>query len=51
MDKVTQYIKENWEKTFHPANELAGDVKINHPYVSPCATAEVHRYFAENEKI
>lgn len=38
MDKVTQYIKENWEKTFHPASELAGDVKINHPYVSPCAT-------------
>ncbi len=37
MDKVSLYIKENWQKTFHPANELAGDVKINHPYVSPCA--------------
>lgn len=38
MDKISSYIKENWIKTFHPANELAGDVKINHPYVSPCAT-------------
>ena len=32
------YIKGNWIKTFHPASELAGDVKIDHPYVSPCAT-------------
>ncbi len=38
MDKVTAYIKENWEKTFQPASELTGDVKIKHPYVSPCAT-------------
>ena len=38
MDKVSAYIKENWAKTFHPASELAGDVKIDHPYVSPCAT-------------
>lgn len=38
MDKVTEYIKSNWIKTFHPAKELGGDVKINHPYVSPCAT-------------
>ncbi len=38
MDKVSLYIKENWVKTFHPANELAGDLKIDHPYVSPCAT-------------
>lgn len=38
MDKVSLYIKENWTKTFHPANELGGDVKIKHPYVSPCAT-------------
>lgn len=37
MDKVSAYIKENWQKTFHPASELAGDVKIDHPYVSPCA--------------
>ncbi len=51
MDKVTQYIKEHREKTVHAASELAGDVKINHPYVSPCPTAEVYRYFAENEKI
>ena len=38
MDKVSLYIKDNWQKTFHPAKDLAGDVKINHPYVSPCAT-------------
>ena len=37
MDKVSLYIKENWHKTFHPANELSGDIKIEHPYVSPCA--------------
>ncbi len=37
MDKVSLYIKDNWHKTFHPAKELAGDVKIDHPYVSPCA--------------
>ncbi len=37
MDKVSLYIKENWQKTFHPASELAGDVKVDHPYVSPCA--------------
>lgn len=37
MDKVSLYIKENWTKTFHPANELEGDIKIDHPYVSPCA--------------
>lgn len=51
MDKVTQYIKEHREKTVHATSELAGDVKINHPYVSPCTTAEVYRYFAGNEKI
>ena len=38
MDKISLYIKGNWIKTFHPASELAGDVKIDHPYVSPCAT-------------
>lgn len=38
MDKVSQYIKENWKNTFHPASELAGSVKIKHPFVSPCAT-------------
>ncbi len=38
MDKISLYIKENWQKTFHSANELAGNVKIDHPYVSPCAT-------------
>ena len=38
MDKVSKYIKENWTKTFHPASELVGNVKVNHPYVSPCAT-------------
>lgn len=38
MDKVSLYIKENWKKTFHPAKDLGGNVKINHPYVSPCAT-------------
>lgn len=38
MDKVSLYIRENWTKTFHPAEELAGDVKVDHPYVSPCAT-------------
>ena len=37
MDKVSAYIRENWQKTFHPASELAGDVKVDHPYVSPCA--------------
>ena len=37
MDKVSLYIKENWTKTFHPANELEGDIKIDHLYVSPCA--------------
>ena len=37
MDKVSLYIKENWKNTFHPANELSGDVKIKHPFVSPCA--------------
>lgn len=37
MDEVSKYIKENWEKTFHPAKELIGDVKIKHAYVSPCA--------------
>lgn len=37
MDNVSLYIKENWHKTFHPANELSGDIKIDHPYVSPCA--------------
>ncbi len=36
MDKVSAYIKANWEKTFHPAHELKGDIKIKHPYVSPC---------------
>lgn len=36
MDKVSLYIKENWVKTFHPASELGGEVKIKHPYVSPC---------------
>ena len=38
MDKVSIYIKDNWEKTFHPAKDLGGEVKVNHPYVSPCAT-------------
>lgn len=38
MDKVTAYIKENWEKTFHQPGELTGKVRIKHPYVSPCAT-------------
>ncbi len=38
MDKISQYIKDNWTKTFHPAKDLAGDVKVDHPYVSPCAT-------------
>lgn len=38
MDKVSSYVRANWEKTFHPASELIGSVKINHPYVSPCAT-------------
>lgn len=37
MDNVSLYIKENWHKTFHPANELSGEVKLDHPYVSPCA--------------
>lgn len=37
MDNVSLYIKENWHKTFHPAKELSGDIKIDHPYVSPCA--------------
>ena len=36
MDEVSKYIKENWEKTFHPATELIGDVNIKHAYVSPC---------------
>ena len=36
MDKVSAYIKENWTKTFHPAKELVGSVKVDHPYVSPC---------------
>ncbi len=38
MDKISLYIKDNWVKTFHPAKDLTGNVKINHPYVSPCAT-------------
>ena len=38
MDKVSSYIRANWEKTFHPSSELIGSVKINYPYVSPCAT-------------
>lgn len=38
MDKVSEYIKSNWAHTFHPAAELAGNVKIDHPYVSPCVT-------------
>ena len=38
MDKVSLYIKENWKNTFHPASELSGDIKIDHPYVSPCST-------------
>ena len=38
MDKISSYIKGNWIKTFHPASELGGDVKIDHPYVSPCET-------------
>lgn len=37
MDKVSAYIKENRQKTFQPASELAGDVKVDHTYVSPCA--------------
>ena len=37
MDKVSLYIKENWENTFHPADELAGEIKIKYPFVSPCA--------------
>ena len=37
MDKVSLYIKENWKNTFHPADELAGEIKIKHPFVSPCA--------------
>ena len=36
MDKVSLYIKENWRKTFHPAGDLSGEIKIDHPYVSPC---------------
>ncbi len=45
MDKVSKYIKNNWSKTFHPANELAGEVKIHHPYVSPCATEHYTEMF------
>jgi len=37
MDKISLYIKENWQKTFHPAHELSGSIKIDRPYVSPCS--------------
>ncbi len=36
MDKVTEYIKENWTKTFHLPEGLRGNVKITRPFVSPC---------------
>lgn len=36
MDKVTEYIKENWPKTFHSPEELRGNVKITRPFVAPC---------------
>lgn len=36
MDKVSEYIKNNWVHTFHPAKDLTGSVKIDHPYTSPC---------------
>lgn len=36
MDKVTEYIKRNWVKTFHLPEELKGDVKITRPFVAPC---------------
>ncbi len=45
MDKITSYIKENWTKTFHSADELSGSVKIDHPYVSPCATEHYTEMF------
>ena len=45
MDKVSRYIKENWRNTFHPADELTGDVKIKHPFVSPCATGMFQEMF------
>ena len=25
MDKVSSYIRANWEKTFHPSSELIGE--------------------------
>ena len=45
MDQITAYIKENWEHTFHPADQLGGEVKLNHPYVSPCATEVYTKIF------
>lgn len=35
-NKVTEYIRGNWTKTFRSPSELSGDFKIDHPFVSPC---------------
>jgi len=35
MDKVSEYIKNNWKNTIRDPKNLSGDIKIDKPFISP----------------